>query len=73
MNSTVSSQSSFCATSALASSTTAGAMKCSGAMVSTLLAGWSRPLIQWTGASKCVPVCSPQEKLFQYQPGPASS
>jgi hypothetical protein len=28
---------------------------------------------QWIGASKCVPVCSPQEMLFQYQPGPRSS
>src|ERR1700730_15161869 len=25
------------------------------------------------GASKCVPVCSPQEKLFQYQADPRSS
>ena len=42
-------------------------------MVSTELFGRSRPEIQWIGASKCVPVCSPQEKLFQYQPGPRSS
>src|SRR4051794_364209 len=42
-------------------------------MVSTELLGRSRPDIQWMGASKCVPVCSPQEKLFQYQPGPRSS
>src|SRR5687768_4249399 len=42
-------------------------------MVSTELFGRSRPEIQWIGASKCVPVCSPHEKLFQYQPGPRSS
>src|SRR6218665_1204355 len=48
-------------------------MKCCTAMVSTELFGRSRPEIQWIGASKCVPVCSPQEKLFQYQPGPRSS
>src|SRR3954466_2730203 len=42
-------------------------------MVSTELFGRSRPEIQWIGASKWVPVCSPQEKLFQYQPGPRSS
>ena len=30
-------------------------------------------MTQWTGASKCVPVCSPQEKLFQYQAGPRLS
>ena len=42
-------------------------------IVSTELFGRSRPEIQWIGASKCVPVCSPQEKLFQYQPGPRAS
>ena len=26
------------------------------------------PVTQWIGASKCVPVCSPQVKLFQYHP-----
>ena len=31
------------------------------------------PVTQWMGASKCVPVCSPQEKLFQYQAGPRAS
>ena len=29
--------------------------------------------IQWIGASKCVPVCSPQVNLFQYQAGPRPS
>ena len=33
----------------------------------------SRPVTQWIGASKCVPVCSPVEMLFQYQAGPRSS
>src|SRR4051812_45744929 len=42
-------------------------------IVSTELLGRSRPEIQWIGASKCVPVCSPHEKLFQYQPGPRAS
>jgi len=31
------------------------------------------PVIQWTGASKCVPVCSPRWRTFQYQAGPLSS
>jgi hypothetical protein len=31
------------------------------------------PVIQWIGASKWVPVCSPVEMLFQYQAGPRSS
>jgi len=53
--------------------TKAGATKFCGSMVSTELFGRSLPEIQWMGASKCVPVCSPQEKLFQYQPGPRSS
>ena len=42
-------------------------------MVSVALCGKSRPVIQCTGASKCVPVCSPNDRLFQYQPGPRSS
>ena len=53
--------------------TQAGATKCCAGMVSTELFGRSRPEIQWIGASKCVPVCSPHEKLFQYQPGPRAS
>src|SRR5690606_15660634 len=47
-------------------------MKLLGSMVSTELLGTSLPEIQCTGASKWVPVCSPQVKLFQYQAGPAS-
>ncbi len=42
-------------------------------MVSTALFGKSLPEIQWIGASKCVPVCSPRLMLFQYQAGPRSS
>src|SRR4051812_5690040 len=53
--------------------TAAGATKFCTGIVSTELFGRSRPLIQWIGASKWVPVCSPHEKLFQYQPGPRSS
>src|SRR6195952_5364090 len=53
--------------------TQAGATKFCTGIVSTELFGRSRPEIQWIGASNCVPVCSPQEKLFQYQLGPRSS
>jgi hypothetical protein len=53
--------------------TQAGAMKCGAGIVSVALSGRCRPEIQWIGASKCVPVCSLHEKLFQYQPGPRSS
>ncbi|MOA68893.1 hypothetical protein D3C78_1967490 [compost metagenome] len=53
--------------------TQAPAMNASIGMVSTVLSGWSLPVIQWAGASKWVPVCSEHEKLFQYQPGPRSS
>src|SRR5271167_1076960 len=42
-------------------------------MLSTVLSGRSFPLIQWTGASKWVPVCSPVSNAFQYQAGPRSS
>ena len=31
------------------------------------------PVIQWIGASKCVPVCSPKRSVFQYHAGPLSS
>ena len=48
-------------------------MKLRGSMVSTALLGRSLPEIQWIGASKCVPVCSPSVMLFQYQAGPRSS
>ena len=71
--STVSRWSGSAAACAEQSMTTAGATKWPTGIVSTELFGRSRPEIQWIGASKCVPVCSPQEKLFQYQPGPRSS
>jgi hypothetical protein len=41
--------------------------------VSTELFGKSLPVNQWIGASKCVPVCSPKVRLFQYQAGPLAS
>src|SRR3984957_18215043 len=59
------------AASLLKSSTTAGAIR--------LLTGTSemsspsRPVIQCTGASKCVPVCSPVLMSFQSHAGPRSS
>src|SRR5579862_2969876 len=42
-------------------------------MRSTVLSARSFPEIQCTGASKCVPVCSPVSKAFQYHDGPRSS
>src|SRR4051794_36488160 len=48
-------------------------MKRPGGIVSQALSGRSLPVIQCTGASKCVPVCSPKRSVFQYQPGPFSS
>jgi len=55
------------------STTDTGAiMSCIG-IVSTVLLGRSLPEIQCTGASKCVPVCSLNEMLFQYHIGPRSS
>ena len=73
MNSLVSRKSGSFAASFEQSMTNAGPMKRSGGMLSVALFGRSLPEIQCTGASKCVPVCSPQEKLFQYQAGPRSS
>src|SRR5215469_3054780 len=57
--------------SALKSSTTAGAIRLLSGTSET--SAPSRPVIQCTGASKCVPVCSPVLMLFQYQAGPRSS
>ena len=48
-------------------------MKCAGGTASTALPGRSRPVIQWMGASKWVPVCSLHEMLFQYQLAPRAS
>ena len=42
-------------------------------IVSQALSGRSLPVIQWMGASKCVPVCSPIRIVFQYHAGPLSS
>src|SRR5688572_10349243 len=42
-------------------------------IVSHALSGRSLPVIQSTGASKCVPVCSPIRIVFQYHAGPFSS
>src|SRR5580704_10611108 len=53
--------------------THAGPTKRAAGMVSQLLSGRSFPVIQWTGASKWVPVCSPKRRVFQYQAGPRSS
>ena len=48
-------------------------MNLRGAIVSVALSGRSLPVIQWIGASKCVPVCSPRFRTFQYHAGPRSS
>ena len=53
--------------------THAGPTKRRAGIVSHVLSGRSLPVIQCTGASKCVPVCSPRCSTFQYQPGPLSS
>src|SRR5919108_502481 len=73
IQSTVRRKSASFADSAEQSRTQPGPMKRSGGMLSVALFGRSLPDTQCTGASKCVPVCSPQEKLFQYQAGPLSS
>jgi hypothetical protein len=73
MNSSVKRKSGSAAASLEQSTTQAGPMKRSGGMLSVALCGRSLPETQWIGASKWVPVCSPQEKLFQYQAGPRSS
>src|SRR6186997_1829174 len=73
MNFTVKRKSASRAASFEQSITQAGPMKRSGGIESTALCGRSLPEIQWMGASKCVPVCSPHEKLFQYHAGPRSS
>ena len=53
--------------------THAGPTKRRAGIVSQALAGKSFPVIQWIGASKCVPVCSPNRSVFQYHAGPLSS
>ena len=61
------------ATSPVTSITHAGPMNRDAGIVSQALSGRSFPVIQWMGASKCVPVCSPIRIVFQYQAGPLSS
>ena len=51
----------------------AGPMNRRGGIVSHRLSGRSFPVTQCTGASKCVPVCSPIVRVFQYHAGPLSS
>ena len=53
--------------------THAGPTKRDTGIVSQALFGRSLPVIQWIGASKCVPVCSPIRIVFQYHAGPLSS
>ena len=66
-------KSGFRSTSAVTSITHAGPMKRPGGIVSVALSGRSLPVIQWIGASKCVPVCSPNRSVFQYHAGPFAS
>src|SRR5258707_11174107 len=66
-------KSGFFSTSFVTSKTQAGPMNFLGGMRSTEESGKSLPVIQWTGASKWVPVCSPVSKAFQYQKGPRES
>src|SRR3954468_17904354 len=51
--------------------TAAGATSFSGATLAT--SSPSRPVIQWIGASKCVPTCSPTVSVAHAQAGPLSS
>src|SRR5206468_6188527 len=60
-------------TSSVTSITHAGPTKRCTGMVSQLWSRRSLPVTQWIGASKCVPVCSPNLSVFQYQAGPLSS
>src|SRR6266851_2774925 len=69
----VSRKSGFCCTSVVTSMTQAGPTNLRTGMVSVALLGKSLPVIQWMGASKCVPVCSPRFNTFQYQAGPRLS
>src|SRR4029079_3881498 len=73
MKSGVSRKSASAADSFEQSITTAGAIRSPTGIVSVEELGRSRPDTQWIGASKCVPVCSPNDRLFQYQAPPRSS
>src|SRR5439155_1956294 len=63
IHATVRRKSASSAASRLQSRTQAGPMKRCGGMLSVALLGRSFPDTEWIGASKCVPVCSPQEKI----------
>src|SRR4051812_30599374 len=68
---TVSRWSGFSAACAEWSITTAGPTR---REAGTLATSWpSLPVIQWIGASKCVPTCSPTVSVYQAQAGPLSS
>src|SRR5207245_9908412 len=69
----VSRKSGLSAVSRETSITQAGAKNFSTAMVSVALLSKALPVTQCIGASKCVPVSSPQETLFQYYAGPRLS
>jgi len=64
MRSTVSRKSAFCSTSAVTSMTQAGPTNRRAGIVLQAFCGRSLPVIQWIGASKCVPVCSPNDRVF---------
>src|SRR5205807_5486129 len=66
-------KSGFDATSAVTAMTHAGPTSRRTGIVSQALSGRSLPVIQWIGASKCVPVCSPRRMVFQYHAGPFAS
>jgi hypothetical protein len=71
MSSTSSRKSASAVVGAEKSSTTAGAISRRAGTDAT--SSRSFPVTQCLGASKCVPVCSPLRKLFQYHAGPRSS
>ena len=55
----------FVSTSRVTSMTHAGPTSRRAGIVSQVLSIRSLPVTQWTGASKCVPVCSPNLSVFQ--------
>src|SRR4029077_18166216 len=69
----VSRKSGLAAVSRETSITQAGAKNFSTAMASVALLSKALPVTQGLGASKCVSVCSAQEKLCQYPAGPRLS
>src|SRR4051812_31832182 len=71
MSATVSRWSGFSAACSEWSITTAGPTSRLGGTLAT--SSPSLPVIQWIGASKCVPTCSPTVSVYQAQAGPLSS